>query len=75
MSKEGECNKTNCAYYKYLSKDVRKIIKKCNAAMWTAGCELDNDIYGIEMSPKNFAEFLKLYKKYLMVKPNKKERE
>jgi hypothetical protein len=62
---EDECNKTNCAYYKYLNKDVRDIIKKCKAAMWTSGCSLDNDIYGIEMSPKKFAKFLKLYEKYI----------
>lgn len=63
MSKE--CNETNCAYHKYLNKDVINMIKKCKAAMWTSGCELNNDIYGIEMSPKNFAKFLKLYEKYL----------
>jgi hypothetical protein len=65
-----DCNKTNCNYHKYLSADVRKLLHKCDAAMWTSGGE--DGIYGIEMNPKMFAKFLKAYDKLKLKKADEK---
>lgn len=68
---DDECTPKNCNYMKYLSKEVRDLLKKCDAAMWTSGC--DDHAYGIEMSPKKFAKFLKAYDKQRQIINPQKE--
>ena len=61
-----ECTEQSCNYLKYLNKDVRALLKKHKATWWTSGCEDNN--FGIEISPKRLAAFLKDYDKLKLVK-------